>query len=249
MEENKSPVIMFFDIESFPYVSYQWGLYNASSVKVLSHNSILLFGYKKICEGNKGKFNYLSVKDFDSYKDFIEAIHDVVSDVDIAVGYNSVKFDSRFLKREFARFDLDFPVYKEVDLYREVKRNFLMGRNSLNFVGKFFGIGSKVYDGVSIELFEGCLNNDESSWKKMINYNRRDVIIVERLYFKLRKYIQNHPNYAIYKGSFCCSKCGSEKIQRRGYYYNKITRMARFQCKDCRSYSSGKVEKRLSYEQ
>ena len=46
-------------------------------------------------------------------------------------------------------------------------------------------------------------------------------------------WIQNHPNVGMYTDKMACPKCGSGKIQSRGFQINQTTKYKRIQCQDC----------------
>jgi hypothetical protein len=74
---------------------------------------------------------------------------------------------------------------------------------------------------------------EKEAWDLMTEYCKQDVLLLEKVYLKLRPYINNHPNLSALTDSNCCPKCGSINIQYRGYAITAAGRYRRFQCKDC----------------
>ena len=76
----------------------------------------------------------------------------------------------------------------------------------------------------------------------MKKYNRQDVIATEKVYLRLRPWIENHPNIGAYKGSDqpLCPKCGSGKLQAQGFRVLQQGRYQRYQCQECGGWSRGK---------
>ena len=56
----------------------------------------------------------------------------------------------------------------------------------------------------------------------MKRYNKQDVVLLEKIYLKLRPWIRIHPD--ILKSGICCQKCGSINIEWRGSQINKNNR-------------------------
>ena len=76
----------------------------------------------------------------------------------------------------------------------------------------------------------------------MKKYNRRDVVLLERVYFKLRPWAKNLTSKEY---GLKCPVCGSEKIQLRGWNINKVFKSRRFQCQSCGHWSSS--NQRIKY--
>ena len=72
----------------------------------------------------------------------------------------------------------------------------------------------------------------------MVDYNKRDVDLLEQVFLKIRPYASiafNHHLFAQHEG---CPHCGSQRYERRGYRYADTQVYARFQCgnKDCQKW-------------
>ena len=87
------------------------------------------------------------------------------------------------------------------------------------------------------------MNGDKKSWKVMRKYNARDVELLERVYLKLRPWFTQHPNLNAYTDRKDCTKCGSHRLQRRGFEILKNRKRQKFQCLDCGGWSSGELIK------
>jgi hypothetical protein len=110
-------------------------------------------------------------------------------------------------------------------------------------LGQILGVGKKADTG-GFQLWKGCLENDPKSWEKMRKYNKQDVVLLEKIYLKLRPYFNNHPNVAIdslQDDSPSCPCCGSKKLVRRGYAYTNSSKFARLCCSVCGKWSKSKL--------
>ena len=66
--------------------------------------------------------------------------------------------------------------------------------------------------------------------------NKRDVLILDKLYQRMLPWIVGHPNVALYKDAGehrSCPTCGSTKLQNRGLAVTKAFTYQRYQCKSC----------------
>ncbi len=80
----------------------------------------------------------------------------------------------------------------------------------------------------------------EGFGNEMRKYNIQDVAATEKLYLKMRPWIEGHPNLATYDASGLktqCPKCGSDHLQRRGTYVTQTGSYARMHCQSCGGWS------------
>jgi rubredoxin len=83
------------------------------------------------------------------------------------------------------------------------------------------------------------MNNDRSAWKRMEEYNRNDVVLLEKVYDKFKGWISNHPNHNHFSEERVCPSCASHKVQQRGYAVLTGGKYPRFQCQNCGSWFRG----------
>lgn len=169
-------------------------------------------------------------------KTMLKGIHALVSEADVVVHYNGTKFDMPTLNKEFLLYDIPPPApYKQVDLLKQVRSQFRFPSNKLDYVAQRLGLGQKVkHEGH--ELWVACMAGDPEAWKRMEEYNKHDVVLLEKLYNKLLPWIKHHPNRNIFSEDRCCPTCGSTKLQKRGFNVTMTAQYQRYVCKDCRSW-------------
>jgi predicted RNA-binding Zn-ribbon protein involved in translation (DUF1610 family) len=75
----------------------------------------------------------------------------------------------------------------------------------------------------------------------MKEYNIDDVIVLEEVYFKIRPWIERHPNVGNYINleKPVCPKCGG-RVTRRGYMFTNFGKYQRYQCAECHGWSRGR---------
>jgi hypothetical protein len=95
-------------------------------------------------------------------------------------------------------------------------------------------------------MWKGCLKGNRRSWKQMAYYNRGDVVLLEKLYLRLRSWAKNP--VALPKSTPdipSCKTCNSEKFvfQRELIKGNQLKNQ--YQCTSCRGHFFSPMTKRL----
>ena len=243
-----APRILTIDIETAPAVVETWSLHNAyiGIEQVREPGRILGFGWKWY---GQPKVQWTSIQHGTS-AEMIEVARDILHDADLVITYNGDSFDLKHLNREIILAGLTPPSkVKSIDLYRTVKNRFKFQSNKLDFVAQQLGVGAKASTG-GYGLWKGCMEGDPAAWAKMGRYCRQDVRVTEALYDRLRPWIANHPNVALWadRGTGrMCPTCGSHLLQQRGLQRTIAAVYVRYQCQGCGSWSrANAMEQRLA---
>ena len=228
--------ILLVDIETAPNIAYVWGLFkeNIPLARLIESGYVLCWAAKWLGEDQI----YFDSLGQSKERKMIERIHNLLDQADVVIHYYGTNFDIPTLNKEFIKLGLPPPSpFKQLDLLKTVKNQFKFPSNKLDYVSKALGIGQKVKH-IGYELWTKCMHNDPEGWKQMEEYNIQDVILLEKLYLKIRPWIKNHPNIGIYldEDKLVCPSCGSSRINKKGYAYTRTYKYQRFQCKDCRSW-------------
>ena len=229
--------ILLLDIETAPNLAYVWGLWNQNIATNQIANSGYVLCWAAKWHGNGGPL-------FDSVhqstpKRMLGRVHTLIDSADVIVHYNGANFDIPTLNKEFVVHGFRPPApYKQVDMLDVVKRKFRFPSNKLDYVVKSLGLGEKVrHEGH--ELWTKCMAGDDAAWQRMERYNKRDVVVLERLYDRLKPWIPGHPNHSVYSGTVCCPNCGSENFMRNGWAYTQLLKYPRFLCRACGKFFRG----------
>lgn len=223
----------FIDIETFPNVSYTWGLFNqfVAIDQIVEPGYTLCWAAKE--EGSK-KVEFMSVF-HDGHGPMIQRMHEILCETDAVVHYNGRKFDVPILNKDFIGQDLPPPdTYQQIDLLETVRRRFRFTSNKLDFVSQFLGLAAKHHH-KGMELWHDCGKGDEKAWKEMKKYNIQDVRMLEPFYKKILPWIQNHPNYGLYVDHEdpVCTNCGSRNLVSKGMEHLATQSYRRLKCNDC----------------
>lgn len=219
---SNNPKILVFDIENSPNLGYIWAKYEQNVLAYTEEWYVLCWVAKWL--DNK-KLITSSLPDFkkeykkDPHNDYhvVKALWDLFDEADIIIGHNGDRFDVRKMNARFVYYGMNPPSpYKTVDTLKIAKRYFYFNSNSLNDLGQYLKLGKKVETG-GFALWEGCMQGNMKSWRTMIKYNKQDVLLLEKVYLELRKWMIRHPgNEYVQDNARVCHVCKNTKLQRRG---------------------------------
>lgn len=254
MEKTKksvgSPKILLYDLETAPILGYTWGMYEQNILKVVEESYILCFAYKWLGEKNT---NIVSLDDFPSYKRnkkddkaLVKKLHELMDESDILIAQNGDRFDQKWSNKRFIKHGLK-PVspYKSIDTLKVARKHFRFDGNNLDRLGEFLGLGRKEKHR-GVDMWFDVMDGDKNAWSDMEKYAKQDVILLEQVYFKLRPWIDSHPNLNQYNitQELKCPACKSYNIQRRGYAVKgRFSKAPRFVCKECGRWATGRTER------
>ena len=222
--------ILCLDVETSPNTAYVWSLWKETIplTRLIENSEVLCYSAKFLGDDHI----YFDSIYHSSAEHMLEGIHALMDEADVLVHYNGNSFDIPCLNKEYLLYGMTPPApSKQVDLLKVVRRNFRFTSNKLDHVSQRLGLGKK--EETSFQLWIDCLNHNPTAWKQMEKYNKKDVILLEKLYKKLLPWIKGHPNHALYSAVSCCPNCGSGSFVKRGFSYTNTMKYQRYRCKDC----------------
>ena len=167
---------------------------------------------------------------FDDYH-VVQTLCEVLSEADLIVGHNADNFDKKWIDtRALVHGFSPLPPIASIDTYKIAKKRLLLNSNKLDYLGKLLKVGQKTP--TSPGLWMRVLQGDKKAIRQMVDYNKNDVVLLRRVFEKLRPYADTHVNRELF-GAVGCPRCGSRKVQSRGLH-RAISRVyRRFQCQAC----------------
>lgn len=223
--------ILLLDIECAPNLATVWGIWqqNIALNQLLESSYTLCYAAKWYGES---KIMFDSVYKTDRHT-MLKSIHSLMDEADAIVHYNGNRFDIPMLNKEFLEAGMPPPSpAKHIDLLQTSRSKFRFVSNKLDYIAQRLGLGKKT-EHEGHELWLKVMNNDRKAWKRMEEYNKNDVILLEAVYNKFKGWISNHPNRNAYDANAGCVNCGSSKIHHRGYSVLTTGKYRRFQCQAC----------------
>ena len=241
-KRNPGPKILIWDIETSPHLAYTWGVWEerVSRVQLVEESRMLCWAARWL--GDRKVMAAAEWQPGMGHENMVLAIHQLIEEADIIVAHNGDKFDMRIVNAEFLALGLAPPApSRQVDTLKVAKRHFRMTWNRLDFLAEKLGVGRKMDTG-GFELWKGVLAGDKKAQATMLKYNKQDVVVLEDVYLKLRPWIDNHPNVGllIADGVTRCPHCGSESLQKWGFYRTQTGQYQRHRCNSCGATSRGR---------
>jgi DNA polymerase elongation subunit (family B) len=240
----RPPKVILFDIETAPSLGYFWGeLYDTNIIGVERPWFMISYSWKVLGER---KIHTKALNDYVGYRKDLEDDSKLVADLykvfdaaDILIAHNGDKFDVRKTNARFIKHNMKPPsTYKTIDTLKAARRFFKFESNKLDTLAQYLGVGKKIPN-TGFSLWKRCMVGDVHAWNIMKRYNRHDIVLLERVYNKLRPYITNHPNMVVYDGLEACPACRSMHITRQGFRVSQVRKYARFHCEDCGHWFQG----------
>lgn len=235
--------ILLWDIETSPLAVNTWNLWP----KFISHEAIIhewniitaawkWYGEKRV---HAVAIDPVSPRDD---KAVVSALHAALSSADVIIAHYGDKFDFPKLKARALFHGLPpLPPIKTIDTKKVASQVFGFTCNRLDYLGRLMGVGKKLP--TDLDLWLSVMAGDEKALARMVRYNKQDVVLLEEVYKRLRPYMTNHPNEALYGEIACCPVCGSQKFKKQGVKFNRTRAMQQYQCQadGCRAWFSGET--------
>ena len=238
LSEAKIPKVLFFDLETAPSVGYYFEKFKEGNI-VSTKNDwyILCFSYKWLGEKKvyshaliDHKFNPAKPDDWP----IIEKLWLLFNEADVICAHNGDSFDIKKSNTRFAIHGLKPPSpYKQMDTKKIAKKYFGFESNKLDELCRQLNLGRKIHTG-GFDLWLECMAGKKEAWKKMVEYNKQDVLLLEQVYLRLRGWHKTHPNISFFtRNGGECTVCRSRNIKRDGIEYYAGGVAQRYQCNNC----------------
>ncbi len=231
--------ILFFDTEWFPNLGYTWGKWEQNVIKNKRDAVMASFAWKWQGEA---QIHVLGLPDFPSYKKepfndkyLLQAAWKLLQEADIIVAHNGDAFDIKKMNGRFVFHRLK-PVNpgKQIDTLKIAKQVVKVDSYALDYLAKYYHLGEKIETG-GFDTWEGCMNKDPKAWKKMLRYNKHDIVILEALYILFRPWIKKFPIVSLKNGK--CPFCGGKELQKRGV----VRGQQQYYCNKCHKWPRGEI--------
>lgn len=225
------PNILFIDIETSANLAYVWEMWQQDVIAFEKEREIICVAYK--WEGSAVK---VFARDRFKPKEIAKKLRDLLDKADVAVAHNGDHFDFKMINTAIIKQGLKPPSpYKTIDTKKLAYSKFRFNSNKLDNLGQYLGLGKKIDTG-GFKLWLACLRKDKKAWRKMKGYNKQDVVLLEKVYNKLRGWSNTTP---IQREGFVCAVCGSNHFNRHGWKFNKKFKVRRMQCQSCGHWTEG----------
>lgn len=246
---ESGPKILLFDIETAPMKLYGWGMFDQNyGLNQIHEDWFVLSWSAKWLGSPENEVMYADVReepDMSNDSGIISQIWQLLSDADIVIGHNSIKFDTKKLNARFIKHGFPPPsTYRQIDTLRMAKKHFAFTSNKLEYLTNLFCVKFKKLKHSKFsgfDLWSECLKRNPEAWEEMEKYNRYDVLSLEELYLALLKWGGNGINHNVYyEGIDPICSCGSKDLVWTKYVYTNSAKTDLYTCKSCGANWTGK---------
>lgn len=209
---------LFFDIETSPAVFWAWrpGKQYLGADQIIEDAKIICICWKWQFEDKVHSLTWDRGQDED---EMLRKFVKVLGQADEVVAHNGDRFDMKWLRTRCAKHKLlMFPTYRTLDTLKKAKRFFNFPSNKLDYIGQYLALGRKVkHEGIDMWL-KARFENDRGALKKMVDYCKGDIVLLEDVFFALSPYVDHNTNFAVLRGGEkwecpeCC--CGDVTFDR-----------------------------------
>jgi len=226
----------FFDIETSMIEGRFWHIgrkVNLGPENITKEAKIICICYKW---QNEKQVHALTWDKNQDETEMLRQFVEVLNQADEIVGHNGKAFDLKWLMWEMLKHRIPaFPSYKIVDTLSLMRSKFRAPSNRLNYLCQVL-FGKQKEETGGIQLWHDVMDGDKKALKKMVNYCKQDVLLLEELFLLIEDYAPQYTHVGVLEGNpnWSCPKCGSTNVQSRG---PSVTAMGtvryRCRCSDC----------------
>jgi len=251
MEHKRKARVLLYDIETIWIEGGTWGIWEQDVVIVSRDWHLLSVAWKWL--GDR-QIHVIGLPDFPLYKkeprndiELVKKINALFNEADVVIAHNGDQFDQKKSQARMIIQGVPPPSpYLQIDTKKVAKKHFAFTSNKLDDLGEYLGVGHKLEAGGKY-LWKNCIDGNMSAWRKMKKYNRQDVVLLEKVYLKLRPWMTTHPSVNLITGIVDgCPMCGSKNVQKRGFRYSKTNIYQRIFCGDCLGWSRTRVPEKIT---
>lgn len=228
--------VLYTDIETSPIVAHIWGLrdLNVGLNQIVTDPEVIGVGYS--WDGKPARYTSTWDQEGLGGRAFMLGfVWQLLDEADVVVHYNGDRFDVPWLYGEFAREGMTPPSpFKSIDLYKVARKNFRFPSYKLQYVSTALGLAGKHQTG-GHQLWVDCINGDEKARAKMARYCKQDVNLLPQLLEKLRPWLGNQVNFALWceqGAELACSKCeaGDQFLRPKGTAWTQNRGFPQYLC-------------------
>ena len=237
--QKDGPRVLLFDLESAPSIVAAFGRFkvNVPQDAVVKEGGSLISVCYKFLGDNKVTKLVQTPKEAKAMDDsrLVAELYVAFEEANIIVAHNLDRFDLPLFKtRLLANGFPPPPTVKTVDTLK-IAKSMRFSSNKLDSLGSYLELGRKV-DHEGIKLWLDCMNGDKKSLDKMLAYNEQDVLLLEKIYLKIRAFDTKPANAGQYfkDSEVHCPVCGSTDLTPTGNsVYTSVSEFPEVECNDC----------------
>lgn len=187
-QKNRPKRRLFFDLEVSANIVFSWRIgydLNINHDDIIKERAIICACYKWEGEDEVHSIEWNKGDD----KGLLTKFARVISSADEVVTQNGDSFDIKWLRTRCLFYGIPIPPkMNSIDTLKLARSAFKFNSNKLDYMGKFLNLGEKIKTDNS--LWKNItLYNDKDSMKKMVDYCKQDVLLLEQVFQKLNPFV------------------------------------------------------------
>lgn len=206
---------------------------------------VLCVGFKYVETGKPFVLNILDYmgKDGDlikAEKYLLKAVSAQLLESDVWLAHFGCYYDlpfvnTRLLYHHLPVIPANFPL---IDTWRISRNRLKLRNNRLVTISEFLGTKEEK-NAIKPEQWLRALGGHKGSMDYIVEHCRRDVVVLEQAYLRLRPLVLDHPSRGLIDDRGGCGVCGQQKLVKRGFHVTRTRKYQRWQCQSCGSWSKG----------
>ncbi len=242
------PRILILDIETFPQTQLRWRYWeDGAPFHTIKPNVVAAIAYRWV--GDK-RSQVVSLDQTPGYRAtriggeaevtddqwLLQEIFPIVVAADFVVAHYGLGFDRPMLEARLWEHGMGpFPPNNWIDSKKEIAK-FIRGSGysmALGNLAEWLELGEKIETNKSLWL--NCMAGQRKAWTQMRKYARHDVDLLHDLFLSMGPFMRtsvfNMGHW--YKGQDVCTWCGSDDLEKRGFYRTGASEFQRYLCHNC----------------
>lgn len=206
---------------------------------------VLCVGFKEVGRGRPEVYDILDYqgKGGDLIKAERRLLQDVskrLLDSDVWLTHFGTWYDVPFVNSRllYHRLPILPPNYSHIDTWKIARNRLKLRNNRLITISEFLGTEDEK-NAIKPEQWLRALGGHRPSMAYIVDHCRRDVLVLEEAYTRLRPLVLDHPSRGLVDGRGGCGVCGHAQLQKRGFHLTRTRKYQRFQCQQCGAWSKG----------
>jgi len=227
---------LFWDIETSPNLVYSWNIGRKvylSYENIVRERAIICICWK--WEDRK-KIHSLAWNNGDD-KEMVTKFLPVLKKADEVVAHNGDRFDIKWFNTRCLKHGLIVPEIKTVDTLVIARRRFNFNSNRLDYLGQHLLGKGKTH--AEYQLWIDVCDGDKKALKRMVEYCKTDVSILQPVWEKLQKFHKpkTHVGVLLNRDKWTCPECGSKDVHTNKTYVTTAgSKRYGMMCKSCGRY-------------
>lgn len=208
---------LFYDLETSPNLGLFWRTGYKISINpeaIVKERQIICIGWK--WEGEK-QVHVISWGDKRNDKAMLQEFLKVAEQADELCAHFGDSFDMPWFRARCLIQGLNpLPIFKTIDTKALASKYYYFNSNKLDYLASLFGYGHK--EDTDWQMWvDIMLHNNKRQLRKMMHYCGKDVILLEKVWGRLRYATRPKTHVGVFEGAekWTCPHCGSRDVRRK----------------------------------